>query len=74
MVVELLNAPYFKMPVFDRKGVAPRPDLWDILSRRLGIRGGIECWLSRLEQAKSMTEDTLNLDKAANMSKGFQKK
>ncbi|MEK7805935.1 MAG: PD-(D/E)XK nuclease family protein, partial [Planctomycetota bacterium] len=32
-------------------------------SRRLGIRGGIECWLSRLDQAKSMTEETLDLDK-----------
>ena len=74
MVVELLNSPYFKIPAFDRKGVTPRPDLWDILSRRLGIRGGIECWLSRLEQAKSMTEETLDLDNAANMSKGVTKK
>ena len=57
IVVELLNSPYFKMPAFDHKGVTPRPDLWDILSRRLGIRGGIECWLSRLDQAKSMTEE-----------------
>jgi len=74
MVVELLNSPYFKIPAFDRKGVTPRPDLWDILSRRLGIRGGIECWLSRLEQAKSMTEETLDLDNSANMSKGVTKK
>ncbi len=74
MVVELLNSPYFKMSAFDHKGVIPRPDLWDILSRRLGIRGGIECWLSRLEQAKSMTEETLDLDNAANMSKGVTKK
>ena len=74
MVVELLNSPYFKAPAFDHKGVTPRPDLWDILSRRLGIRGGIECWLSRLEQAKSMEEETLDLDNAANMSKGVTKK
>ena len=74
MVVELLNSPYFKTPAFDHKGVTPRPDLWDILSRRLGIRGGIECWLSRLEQAKSMEEETLDLDNAANMSKGVTKK
>src|SRR3989339_1302156 len=74
IVVELLNSPYFKMPAFDHKGVTPRPDLWDILSRRLGIRGGIECWLSRLEQAKSMEEETLDLDNAANMSKGVTKK
>src|SRR3989339_43977 len=74
IVVELLNSPYFKMPAFDHKRVTPRPDLWDILSRRLGIRGGIECWLSRLEQAKSMAEETLDLDNAANMSKGVTKK
>src|SRR3989339_993445 len=74
MVVELLDSPYFKAPAFDHTGVTPRPDLWDILSRRLGIRGGIECWLSRLEQAKSMTEETLDLDNAANMSKGVTKK
>src|SRR3990167_2333349 len=74
MVVELLNSPYFKIPAFDNKGITPRPDLWDILSRRLGIRGGIECWLSRLEQGKSMTEETLDLDNAANMSKGVTKK
>ena len=74
MVVELLNSPYFKIPAFDHKGVTPRPDLWDILSRRLGIRGGIECWLSRLDQAKSMTEETLDFDNAANMSKGVTKK
>ena len=74
IVVELLNSPYFKIPAFDHKGVTPRPDLWDILSRRLGIRGGIECWLSRLEQAKSMAEETLDLDNAANMSKGVTKK
>jgi len=74
MVVELLNSPYFKMPAFDHTGVTPRPDLWDILSRRLCIRGGIECWLSRLEQAKSRTEETLDLDNSANMSKGVAKK
>ena len=74
IVVELLNSPYFKMPASDHKEITPRPDLWDILSRRLGIRGGIECWLSRLEQAKSMTEETLDLDNSANMSKGVTKK
>jgi len=73
IVVELLNSPYFKTPAFDRKGVTPRPDLWDILSRRLGIRGGIECWLSRLDQAKSMTEGTPDSDNAANMSEGVVK-
>src|SRR3990172_8037676 len=63
MVVELLDSPYFKIPAFDNKGITPRPDLWDILSRRLGIRGGIECWLSRLEQAKSAPQELPGLDK-----------
>jgi ATP-dependent helicase/DNAse subunit B len=48
--------------VFDRKEITPRPDLWGILSRRLGIRGGIECWLLRLEQAKSMSEGMPDTD------------
>lgn len=63
LVVELLNSPYFKIPAFDHKGVTPRPDLWDILSRRLGIRGDIECWLSRLEQAKLASQELPGLDK-----------
>ena len=62
IVVELLNSPYFKTPAFDRKGVTPRPDLWDILSRRLGIRGDIECWLSRLDQAKSELQESSGVD------------
>lgn len=53
VVMELFGSPYFKIPPCDRKEVTPRPDLWDILSRRLGIRGNIACWLSRLEQAKA---------------------
>ncbi|MBM2835313.1 MAG: addB, partial [Candidatus Brocadiaceae bacterium] len=68
LVVELLNSPYFKMPAFDHKGVTPRPDLWDILSRRLGIRGGIECWLSRLEQAKSAPQESTRVDSKTYMS------
>ncbi|WKZ15926.1 MAG: exodeoxyribonuclease V subunit gamma [Candidatus Jettenia caeni] len=54
VVMELLRSPYFKMPVSRSQKITPRPDLWDILSRRLGIRGGIECWLSRLQQVKSV--------------------
>ncbi|MBI2469666.1 MAG: exodeoxyribonuclease V subunit gamma [Planctomycetes bacterium] len=74
MVIELLGSPYFKMPAFDHKEITPRPDLWDILSRRLGIRGDIECWLSRLEQAKSMTEGTRCSDNnEANVSKAVIK-
>ncbi|HHT9138612.1 MAG TPA: PD-(D/E)XK nuclease family protein [Candidatus Wunengus sp. YC60] len=72
MVIELLNSPYFKIPAFDHKGITPRPDLWDVLSRRLGIRGGIKCWLSRLEQAKSAPQELPGLDET-NMSEDVVK-
>jgi len=55
MVIELLGSPYFRLPLPGHEGVSPRPDLWDILSRRLGVRGDIECWLSRLGQAKAIS-------------------
>lgn len=57
MVMELLGSPYFKVPVPDAQKLVPRPDLWDVVSRRLGIRSGIECWLSRLKQAKSLFKE-----------------
>ncbi|MBV6519729.1 MAG: hypothetical protein DCC43_09850 [Candidatus Brocadia sp.] len=56
MVIELLSSPYFKTPGVDYLGFVPRPDLWDMLSRRLRIRGGISCWLARLAQAKDMLQ------------------
>lgn len=52
MVIELLSSPYFRMPALHYKEIKPRPDLWDILSRKMGIRSDITCWLSRLKQAK----------------------
>ncbi len=54
MVIELLSSPYFKIPVFHYGGIIPRPDLWDILSKKMGIRSDITCWLSRLRQIKSL--------------------
>ncbi|MBU6392110.1 MAG: exodeoxyribonuclease V subunit gamma, partial [Planctomycetes bacterium] len=69
IVVELLGSPYFKTPSFDRKGVTPRPDLWDLLSRRAGIRGDIKRWLSRLEQWKAASTEALNMDNEIAMSK-----
>lgn len=51
-VITLLSSPYFKMPAFLGNAVSPRPDQWDALSRKLGIRGGIQRWLSRLHQAQ----------------------
>ncbi|TVM03803.1 MAG: hypothetical protein CV087_03610 [Candidatus Brocadia sp. WS118] len=62
MVIELLGSPYFRMPSYDPGGLIPRPDLWDILSRRLGIRGDISCWLSRLAQAKVLSLESLGQD------------
>ncbi|HQU30634.1 MAG: exodeoxyribonuclease V subunit gamma [Planctomycetia bacterium] len=52
MVMELFGSPYFKIPSCDSTELIPHPDLWDALSRRLGIRSGIECWLARLEQER----------------------
>lgn len=69
MVIELLGSPYFKIPPCDPKGVTPRPDLWDILSRRLGIRGDITCWLSRLDQAKVLSPESVDLDTEKYVSK-----
>ncbi len=63
MVIELLGSPYFKIPSFDPAGVIPRPDLWDILSRRLGIRNGVECWLSRIKQWKAPSAEMPDPDK-----------
>jgi len=51
-VITLLSSPYFKMPASVEVALSPRPDLWDALSRKLGIRGGIQRWLSRLHQAQ----------------------
>lgn len=62
LVIELLGSPYFKIPPCGTKGVTPRPDLWDILSRRLGICGEITCWLSRLEHAKVISVESVTLD------------
>ncbi len=54
MVMELLGSPYLKTSSANGKSHTPRPDLWDLLSRRLGICGGIESWLARIGQAKAL--------------------
>ncbi|NUO09178.1 MAG: exodeoxyribonuclease V subunit gamma [Candidatus Brocadia sp.] len=69
-VIELLGSPYFKIPLPAQNEVTPRPDLWDILSRRLGIRDDIGCWLSRLEQAKVVSPELSGLDNEKSISKG----
>ncbi|MGH7768042.1 MAG: PD-(D/E)XK nuclease family protein, partial [Candidatus Binatia bacterium] len=46
-VVDLVDSPFFKHPA--RGQPAPRPDLWDIATRRLGIGKGAQDW-GRLEK------------------------
>lgn len=52
IVMDLLNSPAFHLDRFGQAigqhGLEPRPDLWDILSRRLAIRRDARVWLDRL--------------------------
>ena len=45
-LIELVSSPYFKGEDFCPPGIKPRPDYWDILSRRLSITKGMEEWRS----------------------------
>ena len=47
--VDLISSPFFDTRSFCPEETAPRPDLWDLLTRRLGITKGPEEWL-RLER------------------------
>jgi ATP-dependent helicase/nuclease subunit B len=46
-VIDLVDSPFFKHP--SRGQPTPRPDLWDIATRRLGIGKGVQDW-RRLEK------------------------
>jgi ATP-dependent helicase/nuclease subunit B len=46
-VIDLVDSPFFKFP--SRGRTVPRPDLWDVATRRLGVGKGIEEW-RRLEK------------------------
>ncbi|HZD41813.1 MAG TPA: PD-(D/E)XK nuclease family protein, partial [Terriglobales bacterium] len=48
-VIDLLASPYFRFPLAGPEAMPPRPDLWDLATRKLGICKGIEEW-DRLEQ------------------------
>jgi ATP-dependent helicase/nuclease subunit B len=48
-LIDLVASPFFNVADFSPQGVAPRPDLWDVLTRRLGITRGFEEW-RRLER------------------------
>ncbi len=61
-VITLISSPYFKIPASGEAALSPRPDLWDALSRKLGIRCGIQRWLSRLHQAQEGLSESTTSD------------
>jgi ATP-dependent helicase/nuclease subunit B len=48
-LIDLVASPFFNLAAFSPQGAAARPDLWDLLTRRLGITRGFEEW-RRLER------------------------
>jgi ATP-dependent helicase/nuclease subunit B len=42
--VELVSSPFFDFRAVSAQQAAPRPDLWDVLTRRLGITKGAAEW------------------------------
>ena len=53
-VIDLFDSPFFNDRSSAPEKIAPRPDLWDLATRRLGISKGIDEW-RRLE--KHLTRD-----------------
>ncbi|MFQ5849034.1 MAG: PD-(D/E)XK nuclease family protein [Candidatus Binatia bacterium] len=47
--IDLTSSPFFNIPPFRTDGITPRPDLWDLITRRLGITKGLGDW-HRLER------------------------
>jgi len=43
-MMDLLCSPFIRLSCIHQEVSAPRPDLWDLASRRLGIAKGIEEW------------------------------
>jgi ATP-dependent helicase/nuclease subunit B len=43
-LVELVSSPFFNFPTVSPQHSTPLPDVWDLLTRRLGITKGIEEW------------------------------
>lgn len=50
--IDLVSSPFFDTRPFCPGTLSPRPDLWDLLTRRLGITKGVEEW-RRLERTLS---------------------
>ena len=48
-VIDLVASPFFNLDPFSSGSALPRPDLWDVLTRRLGITKGFDEW-HRLER------------------------
>jgi ATP-dependent helicase/nuclease subunit B len=48
LAIEVLASPFLRLEALDPECSAPRPDLWDLASRRAGIAKGLEEW-QRLE-------------------------
>ncbi len=47
--VDLVSSPFFNIRSFCPDGITARPDLWDLLTRRMGITKGLDGW-RRLER------------------------
>lgn len=43
-VIDLFSSPYFDAGSFCPEGIEPQPDLWDGLTRRIGITRGLNGW------------------------------
>lgn len=43
-LIDLVSSPYFRPDAGGSGTVRPRPDLWDLLTRRLGISKGMDAW------------------------------
>jgi ATP-dependent helicase/nuclease subunit B len=42
--IDLVSSPYFNLDILTARAVTPRPDVWDVLTRRLGITKGADEW------------------------------
>ncbi len=51
-LIDLVSSPYFNSDPLCAEAIHPRPDLWDLLTRRIGISKGIEEW-RRLQRYSS---------------------
>ncbi len=57
-VIDLLSSPFFETRSLCQGEVEPRPHLWDLITRRLGITKGVEGWrrLQRITDKKLVLE------------------